>query len=146
MFVTKPPLFSISLCSLLGSWLNESCLATPFLLITAHESPTFATTNFLPFISIAVTAVEPPLSKSTDLSNIMLSVVWYAFLIAFSVSVQKSGYNLARGTTSFFHQREKEMCDKDEGNQSYLIYYVIEKMRLKIICNIMTQMPIKYCK
>lgn len=81
---------------------------------TNNCSWTFATTNFLPLISIAVTAVEPPLPRSADLSNITLSVVWYAFLIAFSVSVQQSGYNLARGTTRFFHQREKEMWQSRE--------------------------------
>lgn len=94
-FETKPPLFSmVSLSfSIFGSWSIDSGLALPFLEITARESPTLATTNFLQLISMAVTAVEPPGPKSFVFSSrIVVSVMRYALLIAFSVSVQKSGY------------------------------------------------------
>lgn len=89
---TKPPLFFISSCSVVGSWSTDSCLATPFFDKTARESPILATTNFWPSINIAVTAVEPPLPNSPDFSKILESVILYASLTAFTGSVQKSGY------------------------------------------------------
>lgn len=93
-FDTKPPFFSIDCRSMFGSWSTESCSATPFLLITARESPTFATTSFtdlsLP-IKMAVTAVEPPRPNSDAFSNIFSSVSWYAFRIAVSGLLRNSG-------------------------------------------------------
>jgi len=94
LFVTKPPLSSIVLRSFIGSWSTDNWRATPPSQITARESPTFPTTSFSPLISITVTAVEPPLFLTSRLFlfKILLSVLWYALLIAVSVSFQKSGW------------------------------------------------------
>jgi hypothetical protein len=43
-------------------------------------------------MSIAVTAVEPPLPKSSDFSKIVESVSLYALFTLSAGSVQKSGY------------------------------------------------------
>lgn len=98
-FDTKPPLFFISSLSMLGSWSTDSCLATPFLHKTARESPILATSSSWQLINIAVTAVEPPLPNSPDLSKIVESVIPYALLTASAGSVQKLGYMKKWGET-----------------------------------------------
>lgn len=101
---TKPPLFLISSCSVVGSWSTDSCLATPFFDKTARESPILATINFWPLINIAVTAVEPPLPNSPDFSKILESVILYALLTASSGSLQKSGYMGKKGRLDLYYR------------------------------------------
>lgn len=43
--------------------------------MTARESPTLATISLIPLINIAVTAVDPPLPRSTDFDKIVESVL-----------------------------------------------------------------------
>ena len=81
--VTKPPLVSMASISLMGSWSIESWIATPFLLRTALESPTFATNSWLPLIRIA------PISEHS--SNMDVSVRLYAFTIAMAGFSQNPG-------------------------------------------------------
>lgn len=101
---TNPPRLSTSSFSSSGSWSTVIGFAEPFLHITARESPTCATISFCPSISIAVTAVEPPLFP-TFLAKISSSVALYALLIAPSGSSQKSdcpNYSQKQQMLSYF--------------------------------------------
>ena len=92
IFETKPPLVSILPRSVLGSWSTVNCIASPPFDTTARESPTLAIHNFVPFMRMAVTAVDPPRPRSGLWERIASSVLSYAFEMALSGWDQNSSY------------------------------------------------------